>query len=87
MLEPKQKDNLASDNKERMAKAFGALSHLANPDLWEKEEGAWERAVAEKYAIHEPFDYTKWQENLFDDMTAEKLCEKADNFWKEAHNG
>ena len=35
--------------------------------------------------ISEPFDYTKWQQNLYDDMTIEELCEKADNFWKETH--
>jgi len=25
----------------------------------------------------EPFDYTKWQENLFEDMTVEELSQKA----------
>jgi len=25
----------------------------------------------------EPFDYTKWQENLFEDMTVEELSKKA----------
>jgi len=25
----------------------------------------------------EPFDYTKWQENLFEDMTVEDLSKKA----------
>jgi hypothetical protein len=25
----------------------------------------------------EPFDYTKWQENLFEDMTIEEISEKA----------
>ncbi len=27
----------------------GALAQYANPELREKEKGAWERAVAEKY--------------------------------------
>lgn len=27
--------------------------------------------------IKESFDYTKWQENLFEDLTARKLNEKA----------
>ena len=27
----------------------GVLSRYANPELREREEGAWERAVAEKY--------------------------------------
>ena len=35
----------------------------------------------------EHFDYAKWQENLFEDMTLEELCEKADNFWQKTHKG
>ena len=35
--------------------------------------------------IREPFDYTKWRENLYGDMTIEELCEKADKFWYETH--
>ena len=27
--------------------------------------------------IKEPFDYTKWQENLYDDLTVEELSQKA----------
>jgi hypothetical protein len=30
----------------------------------------------------EPFDYTKWQENLFEDMTVEVLAKKADEYVK-----
>ena len=30
-------------------KAFGALSHLANSELREQEEGAWQREVVQKY--------------------------------------
>ncbi|GHT89373.1 hypothetical protein FACS1894137_18480 [Spirochaetia bacterium] len=30
----------------------------------------------------EPFDYTKWQENLFEDMTIEELAKKADEYVK-----
>jgi hypothetical protein len=30
----------------------------------------------------EPFDYTKWQENLFEDMTIEELAKKADKYVK-----
>jgi dephospho-CoA kinase len=30
----------------------------------------------------EPFDYTKWQENLFEDMTIEELSKKADEYVK-----
>ncbi|MDR0835773.1 MAG: hypothetical protein LBN11_04225 [Tannerella sp.] len=28
----------------------------------------------------EPFDYTKWQENLFEDMSIEEISRKAANF-------
>ena len=35
--------------------------------------------------IREPFDYTKWQENLYEDMTLDELCEKADTYWSETH--
>jgi len=30
--------------------------------------------------IREPFDYTKWQQNLFDDMSIEELSKKAMDF-------
>lgn len=32
--------------------------------------------------IREPFDYTKWQENLFEDLTVEELSEKAMEYVK-----
>jgi len=32
--------------------AYGRLKAYANPSLIPDEEGAWERAVAEKYALH-----------------------------------
>ena len=35
--------------------------------------------------IREPFDYTKWQENLYEDMTLDELCKKADAYWNETH--
>jgi len=35
--------------------------------------------------IRESFDYTEWQNNLYNDMTIEQLCEKANNFWNETH--
>ena len=34
----------------------------------------------------EPFDYTKWQENLFEDMTIEELAKKADEYVKSTRN-
>jgi len=33
----------------------------------------------------ESFDYTEWQNNLYNDMSLEELCEKANNFWNETH--
>ena len=33
----------------------------------------------------EVFDYTEWQKNLYNDMSLEELCEKADDFWNETH--
>ena len=33
----------------------------------------------------EPFDYTEWQKNLYNDVSLEELCEKANNFWNETH--
>ena len=35
--------------------------------------------------IREPFDYTKWQSDLYQDMSVEEICERADNFWKQTH--
>ena len=32
--------------------------------------------------IKEPFDYTKWQENLYKDMTVEELSKAAMNYRK-----
>ena len=35
--------------------------------------------------IREPFDYTKWQENLFEDMSLEDLYKKAATHWEQTH--
>ena len=32
--------------------AYGRLKAYANPSLIQEEKGTWERAVAEKYALH-----------------------------------
>lgn len=32
--------------------AFGIAHEYANPALWEQEEGAFERAIAEKHAVN-----------------------------------
>ena len=34
---------------------------------------------------HRQADYTKWQENLYEDMTLDELCKKADAYWNETH--
>ncbi|MDR1675505.1 MAG: hypothetical protein LBR86_03425 [Tannerella sp.] len=31
----------------------------------------------------EPFDYTQWHENLFEDMTLKEICDAADKYCKE----
>jgi hypothetical protein len=38
---------------------------------------------AERFVMliqREPFDYTKWQENLFEDMTIEEISKKASEY-------
>jgi len=35
--------------------------------------------------IREPFDYTKWQQDLYSDMSLEELCQEADEFWQQTH--
>ena len=35
--------------------------------------------------LRESFDYTKWQQTLYEDMSIEQLCEKANDFWIETH--
>jgi len=35
--------------------------------------------------MQEPFDYTKWQQDLYSDMSLEDLCQKADKFWQQTH--
>jgi hypothetical protein len=37
---------------QKKGSAFGCLKKYANPALMQQEEGAWGRAVAEKYADH-----------------------------------
>ncbi|MDR0836211.1 MAG: hypothetical protein LBN11_06520 [Tannerella sp.] len=41
------------------------------------------KVEAERFIMliqQEPFDYTKWQENLFEDMSIEEISRKAANF-------
>jgi len=35
--------------------------------------------------IREPFDYTRWQSDLYEDMTADELFQKAEETWKRTH--
>jgi len=35
----------------------------------------------------EPFDYTKWQENLFENMTIEEISKKASDYRKGGATG
>ena len=43
-----------------------------------------ERFIA--LVIREKFDYTKWQENLYENVSLKDLAQKADAFWKKTHN-
>jgi len=36
--------------------------------------------------IRDQFDYTKWQENLYNDMPLKDLCDKANDFWIKTHS-
>lgn len=36
--------------------------------------------------IKEPFDYTKWQENLFEGLTVKELSDKAMDYTKKNEN-
>ena len=33
----------------------------------------------------DPFDYTKWQEDLFEDMSIEEISKKATELWLNSH--
>jgi hypothetical protein len=35
--------------------------------------------------IREPFDYTEWQQDLYEDMSIAEICQKADELWKKTH--
>ena len=35
--------------------------------------------------IREPFDYTKWQEDLFQEISLEELYDKAATHWEQTH--
>jgi hypothetical protein len=35
--------------------------------------------------LREPFDYTEWQRNLYDDLSVEELSTKAMQYWDATH--
>jgi len=35
--------------------------------------------------IREPFDYTQWQQDLYNDITADELFQKAEKTWGKSH--
>ena len=48
------------------------------------------RVDAERFIslmIAEPFDYAKWRENLFEEMSLEELADKAQKFCDEQNEG
>lgn len=45
------------------------------------------RVDAERFVtliMQEPFDYTKWQENLFCNLSVDELCDRAMEHWNKA---
>lgn len=49
ILLAKEQESSAKRKINTKESGFGALSHYANPSLWEQETNAWERAVVENY--------------------------------------
>jgi len=41
-----------------------------------------DQSLLKNYIQKEPFDYTKWQENLFENMTVEEISKKASEYRK-----
>jgi hypothetical protein len=35
--------------------------------------------------LREPFDYTEWQRDLYNDLSVEELCQKAQAHWDAAY--
>ena len=46
---PQTEEKEKNDDRSALRSLKGCLHEYANPDLWEQEEGAWERAAVEKY--------------------------------------
>jgi len=44
-------------------------------------------AEAKTYIQKEPFDYTEWQEHLFENMTVEELSKKATEYREKTSSG
>ena len=36
--------------------------------------------------IREPFNYTEWQRDLYNDLSVKQLCQKADEYWQKTHD-
>jgi len=35
--------------------------------------------------LREPFDYTEWQQDLYEGMSVDELSQKADEYWQKTH--
>lgn len=46
---PQKEENETGDDRSALRSLKGCLHEYADPSKWEEEEGAWERAAAEKY--------------------------------------
>ena len=49
LLKAENDSAVENKNSDKTLHGFGILAHRANPDLWDKEDGAWERAVKENH--------------------------------------
>ena len=46
------------------------------------------RVDAERFItliMQEPFDYTKWQANLFEELSVDELCDRAMEHWNKTN--
>ena len=77
--------------------SFGKAAELSGMSKLEFMELVGSRGVSLNYDVEdyfedvnalinrESFNHTEWRENLYDEMTPDELCKKADDFWKEIH--
>ena len=59
---------------------------MMRADTLIREEGM--RALSDKLGLvtREKFDYTKWQESLYENVSLKDLAQKADALWRRSHD-